>query len=97
MPELPSEITGLGCRCGPTSYVSSSVDLPAPAIRVELCSAAISLSQFQQAGSLIDPDLTRCPTYCTTLGSEFAQLQSRLVVPLTHHKLQLLSISFDPE
>ena len=59
--------------------------------------ARLDLTAVRGRWLLIDFIYTRCPTYCTTLGSEFAQLQSRLVVPLTHHKLQLISISFDPE
>lgn len=46
---------------------------------------------------LVDFIYTRCPTYCVALGGEFAQLQDRLAAPLAQGKLQLLSISFDPD
>lgn len=39
---------------------------------------------------------TRCATYCSVQGGEFAQLQDRLAVPIAREQLTLLSISFDP-
>ncbi|MGH8455358.1 MAG: SCO family protein [Stenotrophobium sp.] len=45
---------------------------------------------------LVDFIYTRCPTFCTALGSEFAQLQDLLAGTLAQGRLQLLSISFDP-
>lgn len=56
----------------------------------------VDLAAFRGRWLLVDFIYTRCPTYCTTLGSEFAQLQRSLAVPLAQHKVQLLSISFDP-
>ncbi|MBS0570044.1 MAG: SCO family protein [Proteobacteria bacterium] len=45
---------------------------------------------------LVDFIYTRCLTYCTVQGGEFAQLQRKLAEPLRRDQLQLLSISFDP-
>lgn len=39
---------------------------------------------------------TRCATYCSVQGGEFAQLQDRLAAPIAREQLTLLSISFDP-
>lgn len=56
----------------------------------------IELSEFRGKWLLVDFIYTRCPTFCSALGAEFAQLQQRLAGPLAQGKLQLLSISFDP-
>jgi protein SCO1/2 len=72
------------------------VDIPAVTLETET-GARLDLAAFRGRWLLVDFVYTRCPTYCTTLGSEFAQLQSSLAVPLARHKVQLLSISFDPE
>lgn len=45
---------------------------------------------------LVDFIYTRCTTYCTVQGGEFAKLQHDLAVPIATGKLQLLSVSFDP-
>lgn len=39
---------------------------------------------------------TRCTTYCSIQGSEFARLQDRLARAIADDKVVLLSISFDP-
>jgi protein SCO1 len=68
-----------------------------PAVTLESESGArLDLAAFRGKWLLIDFVYTRCPTYCTTLGREFAQLQRSLAVPLARHRVQLLSISFDP-
>lgn len=43
---------------------------------------------------LIDFVYTRCPTVCRTLGSEFEQLQNKILLE-KNEKVKLLSISFD--
>ena len=45
---------------------------------------------------LIDFIYTRCMTYCSVQGSEFAQLQRNLAQPIAAGQVALLSISFDP-
>ena len=45
--------------------------------------------------TIVDFVYTRCPTVCTTLGSEFQQLQRALASDSTDG-VKLLSISFDP-
>jgi protein SCO1/2 len=69
-----------------------------PDVALETASGTrIDLAGFRGQWLLVDFIYTRCPTYCVALGGEFAQLQDRLTVPLAQGKLQLLSISFDPE
>lgn len=46
---------------------------------------------------LLDFIYTRCMTFCSILGGEFAQLERRLDEPIEDGKLRFLSISFDPE
>ena len=58
--------------------------------------ASIRLADLRGRWLLVDFVYTRCPTYCTSLGSEFAQLQAQLASPLARHAVGLLSISFDP-
>lgn len=45
---------------------------------------------------LVDFIYTRCMTYCSVQGSEFAQLQRRLVRPIAAGNVLLVSVSFDP-
>lgn len=45
---------------------------------------------------LVDFIYTRCMTYCSVQGSEFARLQNRLAGPIAHGQVVLLSVSFDP-
>ena len=45
---------------------------------------------------LIDFIYTRCMTYCSVQGGEFANLQRRLAGPIAAGKVTLLSVSFDP-
>ena len=46
---------------------------------------------------LADFIYTRCPTWCSVLGSQFAQLERQLSDPIAAGQVQLLSISFDPD
>jgi protein SCO1/2 len=45
---------------------------------------------------LVDFIYTRCTTYCSVQGSEFARLQDELAGPIAAGKVTLLSVSFDP-
>lgn len=45
---------------------------------------------------LVEFIYTRCTTYCSVQGGEFARLQDRLAGPIADGKVVLLSISFDP-
>jgi protein SCO1/2 len=45
---------------------------------------------------LVDFIYTRCETYCSVQGSEFARLQRALAGPIASGKVALLSLSFDP-
>ena len=45
---------------------------------------------------LVDFIYTRCTTYCSVQGSEFARLQDQLAAPIASGKVALLSVSFDP-
>lgn len=46
---------------------------------------------------LVDFIYTRCTTYCTVQGGDFARLQDRLAQPMAAGRVALLSISFDPQ
>ncbi|HEY8011580.1 MAG TPA: SCO family protein [Rudaea sp.] len=72
--------------------------LELPAVALETAAGTrINLSDLRGKWLLVDFIYTRCPTYCVALGGEFAQLQDRLAGPLAQGKVQLLSISFDPD
>ena len=45
---------------------------------------------------LVDFIYTRCETYCSVQGGEFARLQRGLAGPIASGKVTLLSVSFDP-
>lgn len=45
---------------------------------------------------LVDFIYTRCMTYCSVQGGEFARLQDRLAGPIARGEVGMLSISFDP-
>lgn len=45
---------------------------------------------------LVDFIYTRCMTYCSVQGSEFARLQRQLADPIAAGRVVLLSVSFDP-
>jgi protein SCO1/2 len=45
---------------------------------------------------LVDFIYTRCLTYCSVQGGEFARLQDRLAAPIARSQVTLLSVSFDP-
>lgn len=58
--------------------------------------APLALADFRGRWLLVDFIYTRCQTYCSVLGGDFARLQQLLAAPIAQGKLHLLSISFDP-
>ncbi|WHZ11379.1 MAG: SCO family protein [Burkholderiaceae bacterium] len=69
--------------------------LPAIALESDR-GVALQLSAYRGRWLLIDFVYTRCETYCSALGGEFAQLQGLLAAPIASNRVALLSISFDP-
>ncbi|MCC7183449.1 MAG: SCO family protein [Rhodocyclaceae bacterium] len=57
----------------------------------------LHVSELRGRWLLVDFIYTRCMTYCTVQGSEFARLQDRLAPLIRSGKVALLSISFDRE
>lgn len=57
---------------------------------------AIDFAALRGRWLLVDFIYTRCATYCSVQGTEFARLQDRLAGPIADGKVVLLSISFDP-
>ncbi|MGH8041818.1 MAG: SCO family protein [Rudaea sp.] len=55
-----------------------------------------SFGQLRGRWLLVDFIYTRCLTFCSVQGGEFAQLQRQLAAPIAAGKLTLLSVSFDP-
>ena len=55
-----------------------------------------SFGELRGRWLLVDFIYTRCLTYCSVQGSEFARLQGQLAGPIATGKVTLLSISFDP-
>lgn len=55
-----------------------------------------SFAELRGRWLLVDFIYTRCMTYCSVQGSEFARLQDRLAVPIAQGKVVLVSVSFDP-
>lgn len=56
----------------------------------------ISFNAFRGRWLLVEFIYTRCMTYCSAQGSEFARIQHQLAEPIALNKIMLLSISFDP-
>ncbi|MEO6800880.1 MAG: SCO family protein [Rhodanobacter sp.] len=56
----------------------------------------ISFAELRGRWLLVDFIYTRCMSYCSVQGSEFARLQRRLADPIATGKVSLLSVSFDP-
>ena len=68
-----------------------------PAVTLENQSGArFTLADLRRKWLLVDFIYTRCPTFCTVLGGDFAQLEQQLVGPIAQGKVQFLSISVDP-
>ena len=55
----------------------------------------ISFGALRGRWLLVDFIYTRCLTFCSVQGSEFARLQRQLAEPIAAQKISLLSISFD--
>jgi len=56
----------------------------------------IDLASLRGRWLLVDFIYTRCLSYCSVQGNEFARLEKRLAGPIAEGKVLLLSISFDP-
>jgi protein SCO1/2 len=68
-----------------------------PVVALENQSGArFMLADLRGRWLLVDFIYTRCPTFCTGLGVDFARLQQQLARPIAQGRVQLLSISFDP-
>lgn len=68
-----------------------------PPAQLETASGTIvDLSDLRGHWLLVDFIYTRCTTYCSVQGAEFARLQHRLAQPIADGEVVLLSISFDP-
>ena len=68
-----------------------------PAVTLENQSGArFTFADLRGKWLLVDFIYTRCPTFCTVLGGDFAQLERQLAGPIAQGKVQFLSISFDP-
>ena len=69
-----------------------------PAVALETQSVRTSISPACTANGCWSISSTPVALrYCVALGAEFAQLQDRLAGPIAQGKVQLLSISFDPD
>ncbi|MBK7060222.1 MAG: SCO family protein [Rubrivivax sp.] len=56
----------------------------------------ISFGALRGRWLLVEFIHTRCTTYCSAQGGQFARLQRELARPIASDKLALLSVSFDP-
>jgi protein SCO1 len=72
------------------------VDVPRVALQTQ-SGASIDFSSLGGKWLLVDFIYTRCPSYCQASGSESAQLQDRLAEPIAQGRVELLSISIDPD
>ena len=71
---------------------------PVPPVALESQTGErFNLAGLQGKWLVVDFIYTRCVTLCSVLGGTFVQLQDQLATPLAQHRVQLLSISFDPE
>ena len=70
-------------------------DLPAVALENQ-SGARFTLADLRGTWLLVDFIYTRCPTFCTVLGGDFARLERQLAGPIARGRVRLLSISFDP-
>ncbi len=70
---------------------------PVPAVVLQGSGGeALPLAALRGRWLLVNFFYTRCPTYCSIQGSEFARLQDELADAIAARKAALLSISFDP-
>ncbi|SEP73371.1 protein SCO1/2 [Solimonas aquatica] len=71
---------------------------PVPDLALQLADGdQVRLHDLSRPVLLVDFIYTRCMTYCQALGSVYARLQQRLAPEIAVGKVQLLSVSFDPE
>jgi protein SCO1/2 len=70
-------------------------ELPVVALE-DQSGAQFTLADLRGRWLLVDFIYTRCPTFCTVLGGDFAQLERQLAGPIAQGRVQLLSVSFDP-
>jgi protein SCO1/2 len=56
----------------------------------------ISFGALRGRWLLVEFIHTRCTTYCSAQGGQFARLQRELALPIASDELALLSVSFDP-
>jgi protein SCO1/2 len=70
---------------------------PVPDLALDLADGATArISQLPARVLLVDFVYTNCLTYCSALGSVYAQLQRQLAAEIATGDVQLLSITFDP-
>lgn len=70
---------------------------PLPPASLQTASGeTIDLTSLQGRWLLVDFIYTRCLSYCSVQGNEFARLEERLAGPIAEGRVVLLSISFDP-
>jgi protein SCO1/2 len=70
---------------------------PVPDLMLELADGGSGrLTAMREPVLLVDFVYTRCDTYCTALGSVYAQLQQRLAPEIAAGSVRLVSVSFDP-
>jgi protein SCO1/2 len=71
---------------------------PVPELALDLADGARArISEVPGRALLVDFVYSSCPTYCSALGSIYAQLQQRLAAEIAAGDVRLLTISFDPE
>ena len=71
------------------------VELPAVTLESD-AGTRFTLGDLRGRWLLVDFIYTRCPTVCSALGGDFAQLERELAGPIAQGRIRLLSISFDP-
>lgn len=70
---------------------------PVPPVLLERANGQdTTFSDWRGRWLLVDFIYTRCQTYCSVQGGEFARLQRRLAEPIAADELALVSVSFDP-
>jgi protein SCO1/2 len=70
---------------------------PVPNLALDLADGGrMFLAEMRGQVLLVDFVYTNCPTYCTALGSVYAQLQRRLAPEIAVGDVHLVSVSFDP-
>jgi protein SCO1 len=78
------------------AVVASPRPLPAAMLEDEQ-GRTMNLSDLCGKILVVDFVYTRCPTVCKSLGSVSSQLAQRLADPIREGRVEVLSLSFDPE